>query len=398
MRLLFVQYAGDYREAAQRLAAGGGETYYAQRYSVDAVAEIGKTTEEVTVLCCMTKEPYNEVLHNGVRAIGAGFDKDIQINKLIKLIEEQRPTHLIIRTAIREVFRWAINNKIPTIATFAESISRRGLRSKLRNFLLTNLLNNNQIEWVGAYGVNSAALFQEIGVKSDKIIPWDFIVTDTPDSFSPKKLPDSGKNWELFYIGSMIEAKGVGDALEALAQLRGKNFPVKLKIAGRDEKDYFLNKAKQLKIEDYVEFLGLVPNSRVLPLMREADIVLVPSRHEYPEGFPLAITHALCARTPIIASDHPMFLDNLQDGVSAMIFSAANPIAFSDCIEKLLSNPELYWSLSVESYEAWKRLQIPVKWADMINRWLNNSPENKQWLFEHRLASGRYNMNTAREK
>jgi glycosyltransferase involved in cell wall biosynthesis len=314
------------------------------------------------------------------------------------LIEEQKPTHLIMRTAIREVFRWAINNKIPTIATFAESISRRGFRSNLRNFLLTNLLNNKHIEWVGTYGVNSAVLFQEIGVKSDKIIPWDFIVTDTPDSFSPKKLPDSGKNWELFYIGSMIEAKGVGDALEALAQLRGKNFPVKLKIAGRDEKDYFLNKAKQLKIEDYVEFLGLVPNSRVLPLMREADIVLVPSRHEYPEGFPLAITHALCARTPIIASDHPMFLDNLKDGVSAMIFSAANPLALSDCIEKLLSNPELYWSLSVESYEAWNRLQIPVKWADMINRWINNSLEDKQWLFDHRLASGRYNMTAASKK
>jgi glycosyltransferase involved in cell wall biosynthesis len=132
--------------------------------------------------------------------------------------------------------------------------------------------------------------------------------------------------------------------------------------------------------------------------MRESDIVLVPSRHEYPEGFPLAITHALCARTPIIASDHPMFLHNLKDSVSAMIFLAANPSALSDCIKKLLLNPELYWSLSVESYETWKRLQIPVKWADMIKHWLNNSPENKQWLFDHRLSSGRYNMNTAREK
>jgi glycosyltransferase involved in cell wall biosynthesis len=398
MRLLFVQYAGDYREAYECLAAGGGETYYAQRYSVDTVADIGKTIEEVIVLCCITKEPYNEVLQNGVRAIGAGFEKDIQINKLIKLIEEEKPSHLIMRTSIREVFWWAVTNKIPTIATFAESVSRRGLRSKLRNFLLTNLLNNKQIEWVGAYGVNSALSFQEIGVKPDKIIPWDFIVTDTPDSFSPKKLPESGKNWELFYIGSMIEAKGVGDALEALAQLKKQNFPVRLKIAGRDDKDYFFNKAKQLKIEDYVEFLGLVPNSSVLPLMRESDIVLVPSRHEYPEGFPLAITHALCARTPIIASDHPMFLHNLKDSVSAMIFLAANPSALSDCIKKLLLNPELYWSLSVESYETWKRLQIPVKWADMIKHWLNNSPENKQWLFDHRLSSGRYNMNTAREK
>jgi glycosyltransferase involved in cell wall biosynthesis len=395
MRLLFVQYAGDYREAFQRFAAGGGETYYAQKYSVDAVTDIAKQVEEVTVLCCMTKEPYNEVLENGVRAIGAGFDKDIQINTLLKLIEEQKPTHLIVRTAKREIFRWAVSKKVRTMALFAESISQRGLRSKLRNYLLADLLNNKQVEWVAAYGLNSAVLFQQIGVKADKIIPWDFIVTETPDSSPPKSLQRYQKDWQLFYIGSMIEAKGVGDVLEALAKLRAKNFPVSLKIAGRDENEYFLNKARQLKIEDCVDFLGLVPNNTVLPLMKEADVVLVPSRHEYPEGFPLAITHSLCARTPIIASDHPMFLDNLKDGLSAMIFPAGNAGALSECIEKLLSNPELYWSLSFESKEAWERLQIPVKWAELINRWIDDSPENKQWLFEHRLSSGQYNLTSA---
>jgi hypothetical protein len=52
MRLLFVQYGGDYREAVERFAAGGGETYYAQKYSVDAVAEIGKP---LTIRFCKTE-------------------------------------------------------------------------------------------------------------------------------------------------------------------------------------------------------------------------------------------------------------------------------------------------------------------------------------------------------
>ncbi len=391
MRLLFVQYAGDYREAFQRFAKGGEETYYAQKYSVDAVAEVTKKIEEVAVLCCMTKEPYNEVLQNGVRAIGAGFDNKVKIKELIKLIEEQNPTHLIVRTAIREVFRWAIRKKIPTITTFAESVSTKGLRSQLRNYLLADLLNHNQVEWVGTYGINSALLFQAIGVKPDKIIPWDFIVTETPDHFSQKILPRNRKCWQLFYIGSLIESKGVGDILEALAQLRAKNFPVRLKIAGRDENEVFHKKAKQLQIEDFVDFLGLVPNKSVVPLMREADIVLVPSWHEYPEGFPLAITHALCARTPIIASDHPRFLDNLEHGISAIIFPAGDTVALAKCIEQLLSNSELYQIMSEGSYDTWKQLQIPVKWHELINRWIDESPENKQWLFEHRLSSGCYN-------
>jgi glycosyltransferase involved in cell wall biosynthesis len=390
MRLLFVQYAGDYREAAQRFAEGGVETYYAQKYSVEAVAEIGKQIEEVAVICCLTTEVYNEVLPNRVRAIGAGFDKDIKISKLIKLIEEQNPTHLIIRTPIREVFSWAIKNKVPTIATFAQAILTRGLRSKIWNYWLANVLNNNQIEWVGNYGVNACLSLQKIGVNSDKIIPWDFQATETPDEFSPKTLSVNKKTWKLFYIGSLIEPKGVGDILESLVHLRDRNCSVKLKIAGQDKKDFFRDKAKQLQVEEDVEFLGLVPNDTVVPLMREADIILVPSRHEYPEGFPLAISHAFCSRTPLIASDHPMFLKSLKHGTNAMIFPAGNSIALATCIEKLLSDQDLYLNISVASDEAWKQLQMPVKWAELINRWIDDSPENQEWLFAHRLSSGLY--------
>lgn len=51
MRLVIVQYAGDYAEAFERLAKGGSETYYAQKYSVDTVTEMGKRVESVAVIC-----------------------------------------------------------------------------------------------------------------------------------------------------------------------------------------------------------------------------------------------------------------------------------------------------------------------------------------------------------
>ena len=395
MRLLILQYAGDYREVVQRFAEGREETYYAQKYSVDAVAEIGKQIEEVAVLCCLTTEPYNEVVQNGVRAIGAGFNHKIHTQKLIKLIEEQNPTHLIVRTPIREVFSWAIKKRIPTMALLADSFPAKGFRQKLKNYLLVNLLNNDQIQWVSNHGVNSCLALQKLGVKSKKIIPWDFPPPVTPESFSQKRLRKEANNWNLIYVGFVSKSKGVGEVLESIEKLKQKNISVRLKIAGLGETEDLLKQAKQLKIEDCVEFLGLVPNKTVVPLMREADLVLVPSRPEYPEGFPLTIYEALCSRTPLIASDHPMFKNNLKHGVNAMIFPAGNSMALSACIEKLLSDPELYLNLSVASYEAWKQLQIPVKWAEMINRWINDSPENQQWLFDYRLSSGRYSSTVA---
>ena len=395
MRLLFVQYVGDYREAVNRLAAGGDETYYAQKYSVDAVAKIGKEIEEAAVLCCMTEEPYNEVLQNGVRAIGAGFDRKIQAQKLIRLIEEQNPTHLIVRTPIRPVLRWAIKNKVKTSALFAESFSTETLRQKFRNYKTTRLLNNPQIEWVFNHGITASLSLQGIGVDSNKIIPWDWPFRVTPDSFTPKAIRTSAQTWNLVYVGSVLEAKGVGDILDALALLRADNIPVRLKIAGRNQSDFFIKKAKQLKIEDCVEFLGLIPNNKVVHLMREADLVLVPSRHEYPEGLPITIYEALCSRTPLIASDHPMFKKSLKHGLNAMIFPAGDAMALSDCIGQLILDPELYRRLSEASSEAWHQLQIPVKWAELINRWLDDLPENQHWLYEHRLSSGQYNLTDA---
>lgn len=392
MRLVIVQYAGDYAEAFDRLAKGGSETYYAQKYSVDAVTEMAKRAESVTVICCMTPEFNDRVLENGVRAIGCGFNYKIDTQKLIELIAQQKPTHLVMRTTFPDIFKWAIKNKIKTIAVFAESIATTTWRNKYRNYFLSQLLNNKQIEWVGTYGITSSFLFQQIGVKADKIIPWDFLLETNPGSLSPKKIPADIKKIQLFYAGSLIQSKGVGDILRAVAKLRERNnISVHLKMAGKGEEEFFAQRVEELQIKDCVDFLGIVPTQSLEPLMRESDLVLVTSRHEYPEGFPLTIQHALRTRTPIVASDHPMFKTHLKHGINSMIFEAGNSLALAECIEKVISDSALYHNLSVASHSTWQELRLPVKWADLIDRWLDDSPESKQWLFEQRLASAAYN-------
>lgn len=395
MRLVIVQYGGDYREAYERLANGGSENYYAQKYSVDAVTEMAKRAESVTVICCMT-EKHNETLDNGVKSIGAGFKEQFNLTELIELIAQQNPTHLVMRTPIREVFNWAIDNKVRTIAVFAESVFTRTWKEKFRNYLLARVLNKKQIEWVGTYGITSSLLFQQIGVKPDKIIPWDFLIDSDPGSLAPKEIPAGIKTLKLFYAGLLIQSKGVDDILEAVAKLRERNISVHLKMAGKGEEEFFAQRIEQLKIKDSVEFLGIVPTQTLEPLMRESDAVLVTSRHEYPEGFPLTIQHALRTRTPIVASDHPMFKTHLKHGVNSMIFEAGNSLALAECLEKLISDSALYHNLSVASHSTWHKLRLPVKWAELIDRWLDDSPESKQWLFEQRLASEYYNQKSSR--
>ena len=393
MRLVIVQYAGDYAEAFQRLAKEGSENYYAQKYSVDAVTEMRKRAEveSLTVICCITPKFEDVVLENGVRAIGCGFTDKINSQKLIQLIAQQNPTHLVMRAIIPDIFKWAIKTKIRTIAVFAESIVTKTWRNKISNYFFAKLLNNEQIEWVGTYGITSSLLFKEIGVKPDKIIPWDFLLETNPGSLLPKEFPTGINTLKLFYAGALVQTKGVGDILEAVAKLRERNISVDLKMAGKGEEEFFCKRVEELQIKDSVEFLGMIATSTLEGKMRDSDVVLVTSRHEYPEGFPLTIQHALRTRTPIVASDHPMFKTHLKHGVNSMIFEAGNSVALAECLEKLISDSALYHNISVASHSTWYELRLSVKWAQLIDRWLDDSPESKQWLFEQRLASESYN-------
>jgi glycosyltransferase involved in cell wall biosynthesis len=390
MRVLIVQYGGDYREAVKRFETGGDETYYAQKHSVDTVAEIGKKVDEIATLCCLTEEYYNEVVENGVRAIGTGFVDRIQKKELLRLVKDYKPTHLILRMSDRDILRWAIESKKKILVTLADSFVSGNLRSQFRNYKLKRLLNHKQVDWVGNHGVTASKSLAKIGVKPDKIIPWDWPHTITPDSFSPKTLSGERDTWKILYVGAVKETKGIGDAIAAVSRLANKGQAIELKVAGQGDLESFKNQARDLQIEERVKFLGLVPNKTIVTLMREADLVLVPSRHEYPEGFPMTIYEALCSRTPIVVSDHPMFCDKLSDRINALIFPAGDREACASCIEQLLSSPPLYQKISLASYETWKSLQIPVEWSDLVNQWLFDSSEKSSWLFQHRLSSGKY--------
>ena len=392
MRLLIILYAGDYREAYYRIGAGKDSTYIGHKYNIETISDIAKQIEEVAVLQCKSLQVYNELLEPRFRVIGTGFNPYNNKKKLIQLIAKYQPTHLVIRAPIPEIFRWAIQQKVKTIGILADSFLQKGFKRRIKNYLLGRLFNHKAIDWMANHGLNSCLSLQKIGVNPNKIIPWDLPhVWD--NSITSKKLRNNVKRWNLLYVGSVQESKGVGDILEAIAILKEQKFVINLKIAGKGKIEYFVNRAKQLNIENCLDFLGLIPNNAVIPLMGDSDLVLIPSRHEYPEGINYTIYEALQSRTPIVTSDHPMFLGNLEDRVSAMIFPERNPNALAECIEQLMSSPELYYKLSQASYETWQRLQVPVKWGDLIKRWLNNSPEDQQWLFDHRLSSGQYTLN-----
>jgi glycosyltransferase involved in cell wall biosynthesis len=125
-------------------------------------------------------------------------------------------------------------------------------------------------------------------------------------------------------------------------------------------------------------------------LMREADAVVIPSRTEYPEGFPLTIFEALSARTPIVASDHPMFRRHLRDGETAVTFRSGDAAAVPRAVSRLVSSPSLYEALSVVAEQTRQRLQLPVTWGEFLVAALSDNGGGDQWLRANSLARGEY--------
>jgi glycosyltransferase involved in cell wall biosynthesis len=117
-------------------------------------------------------------------------------------------------------------------------------------------------------------------------------------------------------------------------------------------------------------FLGRVGNDEVFRRMAAAAFVCVPTRHEFPEGFPLTLTEALTAHTPILASDHPVFTRVLKDGDGLRYFPAGDGSALARVMATAADDAAGYEQLSRHTTVAFDKLQCPVRFHEVIVGWL----------------------------
>jgi glycosyltransferase involved in cell wall biosynthesis len=382
-RLLMVHYAGDYREADRLRREEGKEMYYGHGYVLDQMAALKAQHAAVGFLCSLAPA-YWETLDSGATVIGADTNPDKDPATVIALIERFAPTHLILFGPMMPLIRWALRQDVRLGVVMADSFANPYYRW-VRFRRLPRLLNDPRITLVANHGANAARGLVDIGVRANKVLAWDFPHHRTPETQAPKATPSSG-SFDLLYVGSISAKKGVGDLIKAVALL-GAAHDVRLRIAGVGAIDRFTALATKLGVSDRVTFLGLVPNGEVPGMMRAADAVVVPSRHNFPEGLPLTLFEGLASRTPVVASDHPMFRGHLVDRESAMVFPAGKPRALAAAIAALMTDPVLYARVSTGTATAWHRMQNPVKWGPMIDHWVRDDADDRAWLSAHTLAA-----------
>lgn len=130
----------------------------------------------------------------------------------------------------------------------------------------------------------------------------------------------------LLAIGSGFKTKGLERSIQLLADVISNNDNIKkapvLLVAGQDKPDSFLRKAKSLKVESQIHFLG--GRDDVAELLQAADVVLHPAHKENTGN---VLLEAMVAGRPVITTDVCGYAHYVTDADMGVVLQSSTSIA-----------------------------------------------------------------------
>ena len=234
------------------------------------------------------------------------------------------------------------------------------INGKYRNLYRYLFTNANAVIVLSNYWKNEVNKKFNLGDKV-KVIYNPCMITEYPEHYEKTK--------SILYAGTLNQRKGYSDLIRAFAQVVLKFPDWKLVLAGNGEEERALLLSKELGIEDKVELLGWVSGKAKDKAYKEASVFCLPS---YAEGFPMAVLDAWSYGLPVITTPVGGIPDIAKDGINLLLFNPGDINKFAECIEKVISDEKLRWSLAEES----KKLSSTLFNIETINRQIGDLYES----------------------
>ncbi|HVK08214.1 MAG TPA: glycosyltransferase family 4 protein [Gemmataceae bacterium] len=360
-RIAVVQH-GDVREARRLRAAGEPEPYYGMHYSQGFLDRwmAGRPHLVVSLNAPAYREDRGESVAVGLpervrQGVPRTLTQYLWAKRISRELRRFQPTHFLLRTGsllAAMLLRTAIRQRWNTLAMFAGFFPNDRPYDRFVTRRIVRRLNDPLVFAAGNHRRPAADSMTDAGLDPAKAIPWDYPLVRDPKDFPFKTL--TGGPVEVIYAGSMVVNKGVGDVIDAVRLLRTEGRDVRLTLCG-DGPDL-------PRFRDQSAELGAAAMCRKTSSL--------PTRHEFPEGFPLTMTEAFTAHTPVVASDHPVFTRVLKDGEGLRYFPAGDAAALARTLIAVCGDANAFDHLSRETATAFDRLQCPVRFHEVIERWL----------------------------
>lgn len=153
------------------------------------------------------------------------------------------------------------------------------------------------------------------------------------DLFQYKQLKND--NFTYTFIGTLNENKRVIQLLKCFEKVRESNSNVVLKIAGDgpqlDQVNELINSSAVLK--DSVEVLGLLPREKVLDLLAETNVLVLPSAFE---TFGVVCIEAMAVGRPVICT--PNGAADFVDGSNGILIDVDSNEQLIEAMRKIYQN------------------------------------------------------------
>ncbi|WP_371396821.1 glycosyltransferase family 4 protein [Fretibacter rubidus] len=162
------------------------------------------------------------------------------------------------------------------------------------------------------------------------------------ETFAEQLWPSDGIR--LLSLCRLIDWKGVDMAITAVAELRGKDVPAQLVIAGiGDDRPRLEARVNEHELTDHVHFAGRVEGGRKSALFESADIFMQPGRKigDQCEGFGITYIEAGLHGLPSIAGDAGGAPDAVIDGKTGLVVDGTNQSVVTKALLRLIDEPAL---------------------------------------------------------
>lgn len=144
--------------------------------------------------------------------------------------------------------------------------------------------------------------------------------------------PDGSRPRELIFVGRLVSDKGADLLLEAMAMLPSKP---RLTIAGDGPERAKLEKqASELQLRSQVDFVGSQTSEQLANLLRQHQVLVVPSR--WPEPFGIVALEGIACGCPVVGSAAGGLGEAI--GPCGVTFPNGDAAALAAAISGLLAN------------------------------------------------------------
>src|SRR6266496_569033 len=183
----------------------------------------------------------------------------------------------------------------------------------------------------------------------------------------------SDQNLNLLYAGRIYPEKGIDTILEAMSQLingQGRR-NIRLSLAGSGPVEYenhLRQLVKQSGLTDYVSFLGLISPDEMPGLLRQFDVLVVPSI--WPEPFARVLLEGMISGLVIVATPTGGTTEILTDGENGLLFSPSDAGDLAQKIVCLTDDPRLRQKLALAGQQTVEKRFTKTKMMDEIEGYL----------------------------